>query len=562
MAQEQEKLSCQKLVENFCDKLWAPPHHGNIDLKAGRSNFKLRLGVKKNDISYVRYEFLQSLLKNYSSLPTDMQKVFNKIDLKKSLNDYINRKDIKKLDISDYYSPSFFRGILPQIDSAMHLLAVIRTQEKVPGYVRMMADEESTEVSAIYYRNLDQAWSQLFVAIWKNHEKWQKVKDTFELVRSEYIQLIKNDPNMSAHLKKMAIAELKSVKLIIPGESVTKANSRQWHTCGIDMNNAVYSPNQHEITICAGDFIGGEALFTLAHETGHSFSLMRRIQNYYKESNYGKSIISLHERSCEKKHFSCKEWAEYKSNLDFHMSSLPNYNYEDSKFLESFLQSTLLPVPQGEDMKKISTRLSKTTLRNEINDRSIEGILKTEEILPGGGRVKNYRYLSACLNSGRWPDSLNALINEYTQFELFFSEEYLCQLEKKISEKEALKSSIEVATAMINQSWALWMRVPGRFNFFQEARNEEFAQDIEEDVVDSFASRISASILKKMDSIEERRITYLANIAGYCDKPSFRQAYPEEASVLFKFTNVSHSMGQDRRAKLLTPEIRETLQCK
>ncbi|MBY0554188.1 hypothetical protein K2P97_06645 [bacterium] len=560
-AQEKPKLSCQTMVESFCDTLWAAPHHGNYDIKDGKTNYQLRFGVKNNDVSNIRYEFLQSLYKNFSTLPADMQQVFNKIKLKQTLHNYINRKDIKTLNIEDMYAVPFFRGSISDLENAMHLVATIRTQKKIPGYIRMKADEESSEVNNIYYRNLDMAWSELFVAVWKNHPRWKKVKEIFALVRDEYINLVKNDKSTSEALKKAAIEDLMTVKLVIPGESPTKSNSRQWHTCGIDMTNAVYSPNNHDITICAGEFIGGEALLTLAHEMGHSFSLLRRIQSYLRQSAYGKDIMNLHQLSCEKKHFSCKEWTQFKNNFDSNVSSLPNYTYDDDKFLANFIQNDLLPIPVGEEMKKLSTRLSKTTVRNTINDRSLEGILKTEEILPNASRVKNFRYLSACLNSARWPNALNTLVSDYTQFELFFAEEYQCQLDKKVSPNEAIKTSIELATDMINKSWTLWMRVPGRYNFFQEARNEEFAKDIEEDVVDSYASRISASILNKMESIEDRRNTYLANVASYCDKPSFRQAYPVEAGVLFKFTNASHSIGQDRRTKLLTPEIRESLQC-
>lgn len=560
-AQEKEKLSCQALVENFCDNLWASPHFGNIDIKAGKTNYQLRFGAKENDVSNIRYEFLKSLYKNFSSLPADMQLVFNKIKLKQTLNNYINRKDIKKLNVEDMYTAPFFRGSISDLENAMYLVATMRTQEKVPGYIRMKNDEESSEVTNIYYRNLDIAWSELFVAVWKNHPRWKKVKEIFTLVRDEYINLVKNDKSTSESLRKAAIEDLMTVKLVIPGESPLKSNSRQWHTCGIDMTNAVYSPNTHDITICAGEFIGGEALLTLAHEMGHSFSLMRRLQTYLAQSEYGKNIMNLHNLSCEKKHFSCEQWSQFKNNFNSNVSSVQNYTYDDDSFLQNFIQNDLLPIPVGDEMKKLSNRLSKATVRNTINDRSLEGILKTEEILPNSSRVKNFRYLSACLNSARWPSALNSLVNDYTQFELFFAEEYQCQLDKKIPEKDAIKSSMELATDMINKSWAMWMRVPGRYNFIQDARNEDFAQDIEEDVVDSYASRISASILNKMNNVEERRNTYLANIAGYCDKPSFRQAYPVEASVLFKFTNASHSMGQDRRTKLLTPQIREALQC-
>jgi hypothetical protein len=294
---------------------------------------------------------------------------------------------------------------------------------------------------------------------------------------------------------------------------------------------------------------------------GHSFSLSKRLQDYLARSAYGKNIQNLWSRSSQGKHYTCDEWKTFKNNFKMTTNQVPAYEYKDEKFLNTFLSRKLKPLPQGADFETLVNRLSKATVRGEINDRMLENIIKPEEILPDGSKVKNFRYLNPSLNSWRWPNSNITLIFDGLQFELFFTEEYICQLEKKIPSTEALRISIEEATQMIAQTWSLLMRVPGKFSYFQEARDEEFAQDIEEDLVDSFASRVVARVLKKKASIAERRETYLASIGNFCDESSFRKQYPEEDEVFRKFTNLSHSSGLERRKKMLTSHIREALDC-
>jgi hypothetical protein len=553
---------CLPMVEHFCDVVWDPAHRGNLDFAAGGYSYPIRLGQTPNDISQARYVFLTSLRDHFGDLPADIRSALERTYFRPLLEAYLHRKTPAKLELPDLVRPEFLRGVLSALDEAMTLVSWERVEKQHPGAMHLMADETSFEFERDEAKHLDTAWSDLFVATWRKHAAWAKVRETFELVRAEYRAWISENRLYSGSMKTEMLADLDSLKLVIPGENPAKSNSKKWHECGIDLNNSFYSPVDHELTVCVGDFAGVPTLLTIAHEVGHSFSLTRRLLDYWAHSAYGQSILGLWRRACADRHYSCSEWDAIKKNVASQSSAIPPYKYEDSAFLEKFVEKKLEPVPRGPDLDHLADRMVKSTVRSEMNSHFLEGMIKPEEILPAGHKVPNFMYLKPCLNASRWPRAESALDAPDLQFELFFTEEYACQLERKTPAPEALQKSVEEAQRLATLAWAALLRVPGRYSYLQDARDEEFAQDIEEDVVDAIAADITARILKKKPSLTERRGEFLASIAGYCEKPSFLQRYPEEALVLSRFTNLSHSEGLDRRKKLLTPEVRAALECR
>jgi hypothetical protein len=258
----------------------------------------------------------------------------------------------------------------------------------------------------------------------------------------------------------------------------------------------------------------------------------------------------------------CGEWADFKKSFTAGTESIKAYPYADDEFLRSFITQKLKPIPEGKEMSELVERDAKAVVREEINSHELEKILKSEEILPNGKRVANFRYLSACSNDGNWSNVNAAYYSENMQFELYFSEEYNCRLQNAENQEKALQDSINVAQQMLQASDRVYLVVPGIYNASILARNEGFAQDIEEDVVDSYASRVTAQVLAHLADRSEIRTRYLGAVAGFCNLPSFTEEFPKEAAVLNSFTNRSHSIGQERRMKLLTPQVREVLQCR
>jgi hypothetical protein len=222
--------------------------------------------------------------------------------------------------------------------------------------------------------------------VWQKHPKWLEVKKIFSLLRDEYRKLIEADTSISAVLKEELIADLMSVRLAIPGSNPARSKK----DCGIDLRNAFYYPDDHELTVCAGDFNAHSPLLTIAHEMGHAFSLGRRVENHLRKSDYGKSLLDLWGRSCGGKHFACAEWERYKTEFQRHASTIPNYHYEDATRLDTFITKQLLPVPEGEELLKLADRLSKTTLRTEIDSYYLENLIKAEEMRTVGRILPSY----------------------------------------------------------------------------------------------------------------------------------------------------------------------------
>ncbi|MBC7458897.1 MAG: hypothetical protein H7235_11495, partial [Bdellovibrionaceae bacterium] len=452
---QNENKSCQQIVEGFCDSLWSPSKLGNLDIKIGKSIWPLRFGTTKNDISQTRYIFLQALKRNMQKLPVDIQQAFQKTHFQRKLNLFLRRKRPDQQNTSDQPRPEYLHGILDDLEDSIKLVAWLRTEAQHPGFLQLAHHQVSSEVRRLKDKNFDQVRSELFVAVWRTEKRWQDVQEMFTKIREEYVNLIKDDQEISSTLKKEMLADLQSLKLVIPGENPAHVNSPKWHNCGIDMENAAYRLSNHEITICAGEFNSASPLLTIAHEVGHSFSLARRLQNYLSSSDYGKNILNLWKRSSEGKNFSCLEWNQFKKDFTSHTSTLPAYNYEHVEVLETYIKSKLLPIPTGSALNALAERLSKATLRSEINNHSLEHLIKPEEILLDGTTVKNDRYLKPTLNFGPWPNPNVALFQHDLQFELFFSAEYGCHLEMKTSSADALRLSIETARLMVQQSWAL-----------------------------------------------------------------------------------------------------------
>jgi hypothetical protein len=554
--------TCQDLVENFCDEIWSAQNRGNLAFKADHFSWPIRLGQTPNDISQARFVFLTALNNHFQDLPADIRSALDRTHFRKLLKAYLKRKTPQQTNLSDLARPEFLSGVMPALDEALTLVSWERTEKQHPGSIHLMGDETSLEIDRDEAKNLDMAWSDFFVAVWKKDPSWKKVKEDFELVRAEYRKWIQENRLYSPALKAETLADIDSLKLVIPGEDPVKSNSKKWHDCGIDLNNSFYSPVEHDLTVCVGDFVGYSPLLTIAHEVGHSFSITRRLLDNWVRSDYGQDLLGLWDRACTNKHYTCAEWAAEKKKLLGQSAGVATYRYEDDSFLRKFVQKKLGDIPQAQDLENLASREVKGTVRTEMNSHYLEVLIKPEEILPAGARVPNFMYLKPCLNSSRWPTAKSVLDEPDLQFELFFTEEYACQLEKKTKAPEALRVSVEEAERMAQQSWATLLRVPGPYSYLQEARDEEFAEDIEEDVVDATAAAITARILEREPSLETRRAKFLASIAGYCEKPSFLQRYPEEAFVLDSFTNLSHSEGLDRRKKLLTSEMRSALECR
>ncbi|MGG2339455.1 hypothetical protein ACE4ZU_26425, partial [Salmonella enterica] len=90
-----------------------------------------------------------------------------------------------------------------------------------------------------------------------------------------------------------------------------------------------------------------------------SFSLTRRILDYWARSDYGKSVLELWARACSNRHYTCSEWKDLKARLRKESGGLASYRYEDAKHLEKFVSKDLEDIPRGTDLERFADRMVK-----------------------------------------------------------------------------------------------------------------------------------------------------------------------------------------------------------
>ncbi len=544
--------TCLELSDKYCQVLYSAENQGNLD--------GISLGRTKNDIKYSKFYFLKAVEKSFKNQNKDIQFALNKNRVIQKIRKHIYRKPRQSITASDVYKDEWFSDSIEEMKIAFEQLAAVRTEKKLPGYINKLAKDTSPESDLQYYRQLDGIWSEFFSVVWKDEPAWKDVEKKFEIIRSEYLQWNAQDKTITEGLRSFREEQLKSLTLVIPGSVKSRSFDLNFR-CGIDEDNAYYNSTRHQLTVCAGGFVGNEPLLTIAHEVGHSISNSRRLLKYLENSSYGKNFAQIWYDLQKSKFLSCEEWQNFKSKVEIDSKILPPYTFDDRIFLEKFLTKNLRETPTEAEFNKITTRLSKRTMSDEIRGNTISRILKKTDILESGRTIQNMAYLNPEANY-RWSHLALSLVSPGAHFNHFFVEEYNCLLnEKKMSETKSLEDALNEAKNLTAHTWKILLKIGGNFSSYNESIDEELSQDIEEDVVDAYASTVVARILNKKSSVNERRDIFLKSTASYCDPISFRQLYPLETNILHKFTNALHSIGQDRRKKLLTEDIKPLLEC-
>lgn len=544
--------SCLKLSDDYCQNLYSPQNQGNLD--------DIKLGYTSNDINHAKFYFLKAVEKSFSQQAPDIQKTLKKSGIINRIHKYIHRKKRNQRVITDLYLNEWTSDSIDTIKQAFEQLARERTVKKIPSYLHELNMDTDPSSEMERGRQLDIIWADFFKTVWQNDPAWKNVEKKFEIIRQEYILWNESDQTISDELRKFRHEQLKTLTLMIPGAARNRAYDTRFR-CGIDQDNAFYSSLHHQLTVCAGGFVGNEPLLTIAHEVGHSISNTRRIYKYIEGSAFGQNFAKLWYDIQKGNHLTCEQWGLFKKGLEKNVEELKPYRFEDEKFLSRFITKELRNMPNDAEVRRITARLSKRTLNDEIRNNVISRIIKKNEILESGRSIPNKSYLNpeALI---RWSWLPNAIFSSYAHFDNYFVEEYNCLFnEKKLPETKALEEALIEARKLVGLSWKMKLNIGGKFSFFAEAIEEEIAQDVEEDVVDAYSSTVVARLLKKIESIEERRTLFLKSTASYCDPISFRQLYPAETNIMHKFTNAVHSIGQDRRKKLMSEDVKPLLQC-
>lgn len=551
---------CSVMTETFCSNLWAPDKLGNFDLKLNKTEppqiLEIRFGETANSISHARRIFLEAVKKNEANFPADIRRALKENNYFDFVDRYQNRSTPQAFTMKDFREDIWNINPVDKLGRVLWQTASERLNEKQPGYLTTPFRDLSSSSDRAASKELDAVYAEFLTTIWKNEPKWKVVETTFESIRATYIDWVKSNPEIPETLKLEFLEDLRTLKLLIPGSNPKWSRS----DCGINERNAFYNPVDHEITVCAGTFTTGSSFQTISHEIAHSFGIHKRLLRFLDQSAYGKQLTELYKKVDAGEHYSCKDWAAYRARFAKTVKAAKPYVYLDEKMLSKFINRKLTPAPNSKELLKHGERYSKRMTRSFSSSSFTANILKPEEILKSGKKIPNARFMRPTLDR-KWSNPLNILDNDWEQFSMFVTESYNCELEKKTPAPKALEAAIETAQALQIESWKVLLTMGGKYSYLGETTTEGYAQTIDEDLADSIASSVVAMALKKYDDVEERRATYLGAIAGYCDEPSFEESYPQEARVLQRLSNRSHSTMQARRENFFSPEVRASLQC-
>jgi hypothetical protein len=70
-----------------------------------------------------------------------------------------------------------------------------------------------------------------------------------------------------------------------------------------------------------------------------------------------------------------------------------------------------------------------------------------------------------------------------------------------------------------------------------------------------------AEHLKEVQSLWDRRMTFLASNSWQCPGPSLSTEFPKETAILRRYLLDSHTDGDDRKKEILSGPIRAVLSC-
>ncbi len=551
--------SCIEMTNQFCARLWAPEHLGNLNLTISESDppFEIRFGETPNSIPHSRRLFLEAFEKNEKNYSADVRRALKDNDYFDFIRRYQKRATPQDFTMKEFRKDVWNINPLDKLGRILWQTASERLEKKSPGFLTTPQRDLSPAMDQAASKELDLVYSEVLSTLWKDDAKWKNVQAMFETIRGLYFEWLDAETTLPTQLKTEFMRDLKSLKLVRPGSNLRWSRS----DCGISDRNAFYTPTDHEITVCAGTFTTGSAFQTISHEIAHSFGVHKRVLDHLAASPYGQSLMDLYKRVDADKHLTCDEWSTFKKSFVKAVKTTKPYTYLDEKDLSRFINRTLTAQPSKQELAKFADRFAKRVSRSFGRSSFTAEFLKNEEVLRSGKRVPNVRYMKAT-QTRKWTSPMYVLDNDWDQFTLFVTESYNCQLEKKTPDPKALEIALEDAQALMRQSWNVLLTVGGKYSYFGEATTEGFAQEIDEDLADSIASSVVARALRKIENLANRRNFYFSAIAGYCEEPSFEEAFPAEARLLQRVSNRPHSTMSARRENFFSTEIRSSLECK
>lgn len=552
---DRDKPLCLNMVQDFCSTLFAPENQGSLKFKIADTDYHIRLGETENDFQEKDFEFLKAQLAAWNKLPREFRDNLDENGYRKKLERHLKRIARKEMTLKDRIATMRHEEQINAIWNQAFRETVLTTMEKsVPGFAKIKEDFMPLELKYESERKRRDLLARVAEALWKNHPNWLDVESKFAKVKSVYKFIIDKQEDLKPSIKQEWKSRVDAIGLVIPGSDPEV----DMGYCFKNESNAYYFREQNYITVCAGDFNSEEIEQTLAHEIAHALDVGRSRYLYQVNSPVGSQLHDLKEMSCEKKPFSCEQWAQTKANFEGHLKHLTAFKPQLREFNQCLQEKEVERKMPDDYLARVSKEAVEGILGDLARRNVFLRIISPQLPLPNGTSQRNPMHMNPC-GYYLWETQAQPF-DEDVSLLLFFTAEYKCS--KQTDRAEKFKAAIETAKAMQTSLAKATIAMEGEFSGRFRLDRDGYASSPTERFADSLGQLVFARILSEEQDVRKRRARYLANNAWLCRKPSIQQLFPGEAKIQRSYYVEPHSETNQRQKELLSEEIREALQCK
>ncbi len=547
---------CLNLMNGYCDSLYAPGADGNIVInKRKGSPIYILQGKTKNGLNQVYYELAKSKLRNREYLPKDFYSVLKAHRYFQKLDDLIDRKPYSTMNMMDRIDAAELESDVDYIwNLALKDTLITRISNQFPEYPKLSEDLIPPEIS--HYQRLERRMlvSEISRSIWRDHPNWKKVSDTFESLRSTFLTVIGSLP-IDKKIKNEWKERIQTVALVLPGSMPEIADQ----DCTSTNANAYYYPQLNVLTVCAGDFNSEDILLTLAHEMSHALDIDRSLHLFFQKSAMSQGLGEVNAQLCgvRDKPLSCQDWTNFKSHINEYLPSLSQFQPSLPKLnqcLKREYRTRVIDLPAISRFAKGSVQ---DRIRTLADEEAFLRITQAKLPLRNGKKAFNPSYLNPChyLQTHWSTESLDSELSFLTAF----TAEYSCSSEK--DQAERLRQAIVFAQSFFSQMVSNMIASEGEFSSRRAMVEENYSSSPSERFADFLGSYVVAESIRSVQSLWDRRMSFLASNSWQCSGPSLSSAFPKETSIMRQYLQDSHTDGDERKKELLSQPVREILSC-
>jgi hypothetical protein len=550
---ESEAVGCEKMFDQYCDALFSPGAMGNLRIGTGSDTFTIYRGKTANGFSATYYFYAHAKLKWQGRLPADLRKKLVREGYFGALREFLGRKPRAEMTFLDRTRDLRNQHYLDALwNSAIGETVLERMNRIQPGFHRMRESFVPIELTIRKNQVRRKLISEVSLALWTSHSNWQKVAQSFESIRTQFLSVL-DDLVITDALKARWKERLSSVRLILPGSSPEVADEE----CSTTETNAYYYPKLNALTVCAGDFNSEDIYQTLAHELAHAIDFDSMALLHRQQSEFGKGMRRVFSFACGGAALSCEDWNQFKGKFSDIFEEWSRFEPPLEEFQRCLMaKPTVFPSDDG-----ILARVAEDSIASnlsELADNNVFVKLTKEKLpFPDGSWRPNPLYMDACKFLPPRADSDPT--GETETLLSFFLAEYQCS---EGGGTERLRGAIAQARLLATQALKARYDMEGEFSDLEALNLRGLSSSPAERFADVLGSYALSRVLRQDRATHwQRRKLFLASSAWQCTRPSLSSAFPEEAKVERDLLFDTHLGGKDRVRESMSEPVRRALGC-